>query len=97
MKNEIILNGVSVESLLIDVRQIISEEVSKISHPKQEKQIFVLDEAAGFLGLSKSTLYRLTSSNDIPFLKRGGRIWFEREQLIAWLKGGRETSNGILK
>lgn len=87
---QIILNGVELKSLLTQFREIVSEEISKTPQPKPEKQIFQLEEAASFLGLSKSTIYRLTSTNEIPFLKKGGKIWFERTELIAWLKEGKK-------
>lgn len=42
-------------------------------------------EAAAFLGLKKSYLYRLTSTKQIPFIKYGGRlILFERTALETW-------------
>lgn len=44
-----------------------------------------LAEAADFLGLKKSYLYKLTSGRQIPFFKYGGRIvLFERAALEAW-------------
>ena len=85
---QIILNGIELKSLLSHFREIVSEEISKTPQPKPEKEIFGLEEAANFLGLSKSTIYRLTSTNEIPFLKKGGKIWFERSSLLTWLKEG---------
>lgn len=42
-------------------------------------------DAAAFLGLKKSYLYKLTSSRQIPFFKYGGRlILFERSALESW-------------
>ncbi|AIN49944.1 helix-turn-helix domain protein [Dokdonia sp. MED134] len=50
------------------------------------KDIHSFNEAAAYLDLSKSHLYRLTSNNDIPFFRPGGRkIYFKRADLDAWM------------
>lgn len=47
--------------------------------------LLTLDEAARFLGLPKSTIYKHTSAHKIPFYKYGGRcIVFDRSELEAW-------------
>ncbi|MBR6423194.1 MAG: helix-turn-helix domain-containing protein [Bacteroidales bacterium] len=44
-----------------------------------------LAEAAAFLGLKKSYLYKLTSTRQIPFFKYGGRlVLFDRAALETW-------------
>jgi excisionase family DNA binding protein len=51
-----------------------------------EKKVLTLDEACNFTGLSKSYLYKLTSSRQVPHFKpRGKLVYFDREQLEAWL------------
>lgn len=48
------------------------------------------DQAAEFLNISKSHLYKLTFRNRIPFYKPGGKlIYFKREELSEWVKKGR--------
>ncbi len=48
-------------------------------------ETLTLAEAAAFLGLKKSYLYKLTSTRQIPFIKYGGRIvLFERVALESW-------------
>lgn len=48
-------------------------------------ELLTLDDAARFLGLKKSYLYRLTSAKKIPFFKYGGRlVAFDRAALEAW-------------
>lgn len=50
------------------------------------KKVFSFEEAAGFLNLSKSYLYQLTSKGLIPHYKPQGKmIYFEREELENWL------------
>ena len=48
-------------------------------------KLITLEEAARFLGLKKSYLYKLTSTKQIPFYKYGGRvIAFDPAALQAW-------------
>ena len=43
-------------------------------------------EAADYLGLSKSYLYKLTCSNKIPHYKpQGKRLYFAKSELDSWL------------
>jgi len=50
------------------------------------KHYLSVEEAAEFLTLSKSHLYRLTSQNAIPHFKVGKRCVFSTEQLEAWVE-----------
>lgn len=59
----------------------------------QTKSILSLSEAALIIGLSKSSIYKLTSKRLIPHYSPGGKlIYFKREDLDAWmLQNRRET------
>jgi excisionase family DNA binding protein len=48
-------------------------------------------EAADYLKLSTSTLYGLTSRKEIPFMKRGKRLYFKKEDLRDWIEAGSYT------
>lgn len=51
----------------------------------ETKELITMEEAARFLGLKKSYLYKLTSTKQIPFYKYGGRvIAFDPADLQAW-------------
>lgn len=54
-----------------------------------QKEIFNLDEAAMFIGVSKSNLYKMTAYRKIPHYKPAGRyIYFERAELDNWIREG---------
>lgn len=42
-------------------------------------------QAVSFLGISKSTLYKLTSSKQINFYKPKGKIFFKKDDLINYI------------
>lgn len=57
------------------------------------KQVLNMDEAMLLTGLSKSHLYRLTSSCQIHHYKPSGKqIYFDRSEIEEWLKRNRVDS-----
>jgi len=51
-----------------------------------EKKVLTFDQACDYAGISKSFMYKLTSSRRVPHYKpRGKAIYFDREQLENWL------------
>lgn len=51
-----------------------------------QKEIFNFDEAAAYLSMSKSTLYKLTSKKEIPHYKPNRFVFFERNELDNWIR-----------
>jgi len=47
------------------------------------------DGAAEFMGISKSTIYGLTHSGQIPHYKRGKRLYFKSEEIEEWITENR--------
>lgn len=57
------------------------------------KDVLTLEEASVFMGITKSTLYKMTHENIIPFFKPNGKmIYFEKVELIKWIKQNRVAS-----
>ena len=53
---------------------------------KTQKKVLNFNDVALFTGLSKSHLYKLTSSGSIPHYKPNGKyIFFDREEIESWL------------
>lgn len=63
------------------------------------KNILSLNEAAKYLGISKSTLYKINLYSGIPFTKPAQKlIYYKREDLDAWmLKNYTDNLSGISK
>jgi excisionase family DNA binding protein len=53
----------------------------------QNEEVIPLNEAAEFLRVSKSCLYKKTSQKQIPYYKPPGckRIYFRKKELEEWL------------
>jgi len=58
------------------------------------KKVLTFAEACEYTGISRSYLYKLTSSNIIPFSKPNGKIlFFEKVKLDQWLLQNNSKSN----
>lgn len=54
------------------------------------KEVLTSDEAARYMGVSKSYLYKLTMRQQIPHLKPMGKMcYFNRQELEQWLQSNR--------
>lgn len=53
------------------------------------KPVFNINELSSFTGISKSTLYKYTSQKMIPHYIRGKFLFFDRKEIINWLKENR--------
>ena len=55
-----------------------------------KKEVLTSDEAARYMGISKSYLYKLTMRQEIPHYKPMGKMcYFNRLELEAWLQANR--------
>ncbi len=51
------------------------------------KKVLTLDDVAVLTGLSKSHLYKLTFSHQVPYYKPNGKmIFFDREEVEDWMR-----------
>lgn len=54
------------------------------------KEVLTLEEAAQYMGLKKSYLYKLTMHREIPHYKPNGKMcYFKLAELVAWLTDNR--------
>ena len=61
---------------------------------RNTKNVLSADEAAAYLNVSKSYLYKLTMARKIPFSKPLGKMcYFDRLELEAWLLSNRVATS----
>lgn len=78
-------------SLFDEVKQIKSL-ILESSTGQHGDQLLTIQETSEFLHVQKQTLYSYVSKGLIPFNKRGGRLWFSKNDLIQWIKEGNKRS-----
>jgi len=62
------------------------------------KETLNLKEAARYLNMSCSHLYKLTSAKEIPHYKpRGKQVYFEKRELDKWLLQNRQTTKAEIE
>jgi len=63
-----------------------------------QKEVLNFNDAALYLELSQSHLYKLTSTRQIPhFCPQGKKLYFNRHELDAWLQRNRQTTKGEIE
>jgi predicted DNA-binding transcriptional regulator AlpA len=61
--------------------------------PTRTSEFLNADEAAAMLQMSKQSLYFKTMNRTVPHHKRGKRLYFDRSELIAFIREGRVTTS----
>ncbi|NVN96886.1 helix-turn-helix domain-containing protein [Candidatus Nomurabacteria bacterium] len=83
----------AVSQLCEDVAFIKRFILEKINEPiSQPDQLLTIQETAEFLNLQVSTIYGLVSRMQIPYMKKGKRLYFSKTELIECLKAGRKKT-----
>ena len=70
------------------VAPIESEPANAVSDEpvlKEDGHLIYIDAAAAMIGRSKKAVHILTSKNQIPYIKKGGKLAFDVKELEIWL------------
>ena len=67
------------------IDKLISEkEQVKSEIPNDE--LMTVEDVADYLKISFSAVYQLTSRKEIPFMKKGKRLYFKKNELCQWVE-----------
>lgn len=72
------------ESRLIKIESLIYDLKNNQSSTSSEAKLLSVQEAARFLRLSEQTVYTKVSKQEIPFHKKGNRLYFTSEELMKY-------------
>lgn len=50
-----------------------------------------IDDVVKFTGYTKPTIYNYCQKKSIPHIKKNGRLFFFKSEIIDWIKQGRQT------
>ena len=72
----------------------LSERVKKLETlQKGYKNVMTSSEAAEYLGISRKKIYDLVRTKNLPFFKPNNKlVYFERSELIKWIRSCRVAS-----
>jgi excisionase family DNA binding protein len=78
------------------IRKSFEEYGNKQPNQEQDRNLSI-SEASEFLNLAKQTLYGFTSKNEIPFIKKGKKLYFKKSDLQKWLLEGKQKSKSEIR
>jgi len=82
---------------VVSLREIIQKKDNQISLQNVEPDIVSIHGAAEILHLALPTVYSKTSKGEIPFMKKGKRLYFSKMQLLEYLKEGQSKSQSQIR
>ncbi len=83
----------SIENLILDLKH----KPQTVDTSEQEDEFLTISQAAKLLHLSVPTMYCKTHRHELPFMKRGKRLYFSKTELLDYIKQGRKLTNDELK
>lgn len=95
MEKLIITTQPELEDLILSSLKRAFGEI-KVEKPKDSTAFLNLTEASKLLNLAPQTIYGLTCKREIPFIKKGKKLYFTELDLISWVEKGRKWSNDEL-
>ena len=91
--NEIIFTTFSKDEIRTLIENAVKTALDqKIIDRDNVDSILDADQAAAFIGIAKPTLYRKCSEKHIPHFKKGRKLYFDKMELIEWLKSGKRKT-----
>ena len=79
-----------------EIKNVAAELADKVIFTT--KEVLTSDEAARYMGISKSYLYKLTMRQQIPHYKPMGKMcYFNRAELENWLQNNRVATDEEIK
>lgn len=71
-----------------ELERIITKSVAQAMAgkvPNSEPDFISIDQAAELVNLSKHTIYSMVNKREIPYYKRGKRLYFKKPELQDWI------------
>lgn len=84
----------SIEEILLDMKRATRRTDDQAHAPHA---VLNVDEAAALTGFAKSTIYKMTSGGTMPHSKRGKKLYFDRQEIEAWLLQERQTTKSDIE
>lgn len=87
--NEVILIPITLNDFQEMIRDIVRHEIQdmKLTSNRYDTKPLRLKEAMAYLGISRTTLYRLVRDGEIEPFKSGRILFFSKESLDRFLRG----------
>jgi hypothetical protein len=81
----------AVSELFNELSSIKNLLLNQNNQPETD-QLLTIQQTGEFIKLTPATIYGLVSKNSIPYSKKGKRLYFSKQELINWIKEGRQKT-----
>ena len=72
---------------LVERIEALEKTVREKQQPQPlEGELMSVEDVCKLLGKSKSAVYRMVRCHDIPFIRQGNRLYFDRPTIKKWLE-----------
>ena len=71
----------------------LKQLVSELQAPQSEKHLLVgIDDTCRIIQKAKPTIYALVRKGILPSYKKGKKLYFYEDELLAWIENGRKNT-----
>jgi len=85
------------ETLIFNqVRKALKESLLASNDPVKD-ELLTIESAAELLSVTVPTVYGYVHQRAIPCMKRRGRLYFSKVELLAWIRSGRRLTTDEIK
>ena len=78
------------------VRKALKESQLASNDPVKD-ELLTIESAAELLSVTVPTVYGYVHQRAIPCMKRRGRLYFSKVELLAWIRSGRRSTTDEIK
>ena len=79
---------------LIEQVAEIKQIVLKLQPTQSEKHVLIeIDDASQIIKKAKSTIYTLVRKGLLPYYKKGKKLYFYEDELLAWIENGQKKTS----
>jgi len=78
------------------VRKALKESLPSGNDPVKD-ELLTIESAAELLSVTVPTVYGYVHQRSIPCMKRRGRLYFSKMELLAWVKSARRSTVDEIK
>ena len=72
----------------------LKKMVSELQPPPSDKRTLVeIEDACRIIRKAKATVYRLVQKGILPAYKKGKKLYFYEDELLAWIENGRKETS----
>lgn len=97
---KLFLSSLSLDEIALQVAEKVYDLQKRNTEQKAETkddEFLTIVQASELLNLAKPTIYTLTHKCEIPFIKKGKKLYFKRADLIDWLNTGRRLTRSEIR